>query len=203
MKKWIILMAVLVSVACNSEKSAIKEALKESLDDPGSLIIDKVVTSEDSRRACIKYNSKNKFGIYVGEKTVVLKKISTRWAVQDTDVYASSCTNAGFKQLDEMEALDVAFNAANEMQAAAEEFESLLAVLFEAREVAVSAIQNGQNITREDAISSLKEGKCSNNFKLFEMAFVNRAESTVTGGDSNYWNDKMVQLLKTFEQGHC
>ena len=114
------------------------------------------------------------------------------------DVYASSCTNAGFKQLDEMEALDVAFNLPNELQAAAEEFESLLTVLLEALEVAVAAIQNGQNITREDAISSLKEGKCSNNFKLFEMAFVNRAESTVTGGDSTCWNDKMVQLLKTF-----
>jgi len=102
-----------------------------------------------------------------------------------------------------MEALDVAFNAANELQTAAEQVESLLTVLFEALEVAVAAIQNGQNITREDAISSLKEGKCSNNFKLFEMAFVNRAESTVTGGDSTYWNDKMVQMLKTFEQGHC
>ena len=43
-------MAVLVSVACNSEKSAIKEALKESLDDPGSMIIDKVVKREDRRR---------------------------------------------------------------------------------------------------------------------------------------------------------
>ncbi len=94
-----------ISVACNSEKSAIKEALKESLVDPGSLVIDKVVTSDDSRRDCIKYNSKNKLGIYVGKKTVVLKKISTQWAVQDTDVYASSCTNAGFKQLDEMEHL--------------------------------------------------------------------------------------------------
>jgi len=134
---------------------------------------------------------------------VVLKKISEQWAVQDTDVYASSCTIAGFKQLDEMEALDVAFNAANEFQAADEEFQSLLTVLFEALEVAVVAIQNGRNITREDAISSLKEGKCSNNFKLFEMAFVNSAESTVIGGDSTYWKDKMVQLLKTFEQGHC
>jgi len=68
---------------------------------PGSLIIDRVVTSEDSQGACIKYNSKNKFGIYVEKKTVVLEKISTQWTVHDTDVYTSSCTNAGLKQLDE------------------------------------------------------------------------------------------------------
>jgi len=67
-------MAALISVACNSEKSAIKEALKESLVDPGSLVIDKVVTSEDSRRACIKYNSKNKFDIYVGKKNRGIEK---------------------------------------------------------------------------------------------------------------------------------
>ncbi len=201
MRKWFFIPAVaFVSFACSGEKSAIERVLKEVLIDPASAIIGKVVISEDSLQACITYNSKNKFGGYVGQRIAKLKKLSEQWTIKDTDVYAFSCTNAGFKEADKLDAL---FHAPKEAQAAAEELEALLEALSEAREVAVSAIQQGLDISREDAISSLKKGKCSSNFKLFETAYVNRAETAVNGEDTTFWSNKIAQLLKTFTEGHC
>ena len=200
MGKWLFLLAAaFVSVACSGEKSAIEKVLKQGLIDSSSVIIGKVVISENSLRACITYNAKNKFGGYAGEKIAKLNKISSRWIVQDTDVYALSCTNAGFRELDRLEAL----YAPEEIQSAAEEIEVLLDALLKALEVAVSAMQKGQNISREDAISSLKKGKCRGNFMLFETAFVNKVEFTATGKDTTYWNNQIEQLLKTFKEGHC
>jgi hypothetical protein len=200
MSKWIfILVAALISVACSGEKSTVESVLKKRLNDPTSAIIGKVIISKDSLHSCIEYNDKNKYGEYVGLRIAKLKKISEQWVVQDTDVYLSSCTPAGFIESDNREAL----YSSNESYVAGEELEVLQIALAEALEAAVSAFLKGRNISRESAISSLKEGKCSNNFGLLETAFVNRAEYTISGKDTIYLDSKILELLNTFAEGRC
>lgn len=107
MMKRTVVSAMLLLTACGDNVSTqIENAVKSKLTDPESVIYGETIISDDRRRACIEYNSKNTFGGYSGQSIAVLKSpYEDFWVVIDLKGESWNCTSTGFKAADTRAAL--------------------------------------------------------------------------------------------------
>lgn len=106
MKRTVVLAMFLLTACGDNVSTQIENAVKNKLTDPESVIYGETLISDDRRRACIEYNSKNTFGGYAGQSIAVLKSpYEDYWVVLDLKGESWNCTSTGFKAADTRAAL--------------------------------------------------------------------------------------------------
>jgi hypothetical protein len=83
MKRISIAVLCLGVAACGGSTSAIQEAVRGHLTDPGSAQFGQMVYSRDGNRACVAVNPRNRMGGYAGEQEVLVERSAStgRWSV--------------------------------------------------------------------------------------------------------------------------
>jgi len=98
MKRVALGVSLSVVLAGCGDSSAIKDAVKNRLNDPGSAIFKEEVISKSGEIACIPWNAKNRMGGY-GEwqYALVAKGEKSSWVPEDMEALSSACTREGIE----------------------------------------------------------------------------------------------------------
>ncbi|EQB17813.1 hypothetical protein [Novosphingobium lindaniclasticum] len=95
MKKLALLATLTLLSACNSNRSAAEDAVRESLKDPDSAKFGDFSFNEKTQKGCLTVNAKNEMGGYTGDQQAHVMKTEEGWVtVAIADIPASLCRKA-------------------------------------------------------------------------------------------------------------
>lgn len=114
MRKIFVLLPLVFMLAACGEESKIKDAVRNSLKDPGSAQFKDAIISAKKNMACITWNAKNSMGGYGNWSTAELAKEDSEWIVQEMQGNPDNCTQDHFLiENAKLEAIDLLQKAKN------------------------------------------------------------------------------------------
>ncbi|HRL94687.1 MAG TPA: hypothetical protein PK873_14130 [Pseudomonas sp.] len=180
MKTRLILLTMFLLSACNGG-SELQNAVLENLNDPDSAKFKEEIVSEDGKKACIVWNSKNTMGGYGDWKVAELRFEDAKWVAEKMEGHEYNCSEIAFKAIDAM-------NAAHDP----------------ARLEAIAILQKARNVSPRRA-KEISETQCSRVVSSFVSYSGYLAEYKVRQDQQSIdsANDLISQKRAVLESGDC